>query len=318
MNGNANKNKRTAVIVIIVIVALLTLLGVFVVPHIVKGAGMIGELFGYAKEYVDDKQAVKDEEEGYETGMTEEGYYRFVVSERWNVYGTACVVRGDSEKILRCETYNRGTKYVADFIPLKDGTADIVTAMFDAGDETYELMHITVSGGKVSGYNSDKLNAVQYEELTGKEAYGWDYSLSLRDLKNDLEKAGLSGELNPPATEQAVEEWENESGCRLPEEYRYFLVFSDGFRHGSVITIYSLAELSKDNRPEGCEEGCFVIGETADSWLIFTQNGSVAELGKNGSGTKEWYSLCREVNNLVWMDLKYAEKEETGKNEKNS
>ena len=99
MIENSSKKSRI-VIVITVIVLLLTLIGVFVVPPVVRGVGMIAELFGYTKEYVDEKQAIKDEEEGYETGLTEEGYYRFVVRERWNAYGSGYVVNGSEEILL--------------------------------------------------------------------------------------------------------------------------------------------------------------------------------------------------------------------------
>lgn len=316
MNENTVKKKRTAAIVVTVIVLLLTLIGVFVVPPIVRGAGMIAELFGYAKEYADEKKAVKDAEEGYETGLTEEGYYRFVVRERWNAYGSGYVVNG-SEEILRSEHYRRGKKSVTDFIPLKDGSADIVTALEDGSTRTYELLHLTVSGGRVSGYLREKLNAAQFEELTGAKAYGYDYSISLRDMKNALEEAGLADELNSPATEEAVKEWEKANGCKLPEEYRKFLMFSDGFRHGSVVTIYSLGELSTDNRPEGSSEGCFIIGETADSWLIPGQNGFVSKLPKDGSEARS-FNFCNNVENLVVNDLEAAANKEKTTDEKDT
>ena len=305
MKENTGKNKRTAAIVITVIVLLLTLIGVFVVPPVVRGVGMIAELFGYAKEYADEKQAIKDEEEGYETGLTEEGYYRYVVKESWSVSGSGYVVPGGSEEIIRSESYQRGTKHVVDFIPLKDGKADIITELSEGGIGSYSLLHLNITNGRVSSYSREELNAARFEELTGLKAHEVDYSIFLREMKIALEEAGFADELRPPAAEAAIDAWEKANGFKLPKEYRQFLMFSNGFRHGDIVTIYSLSELSIDNRPEGCSEDCFIIGETADSWLIPGQNGFVSKLPKNGSEARS-FNFCNDVKDLVVNDLEAA------------
>lgn len=305
MNENAGKRKLRRAVIITAVLLMLTLIGIVIVPPIVRGVGMVAELFGYAKEYADEKQAIKDEEEGYETGLTEEGYYRYVVRERWNAWGSAYIVPG-SEEMIRSDSYMRGKKSVRDFIPLKDGKADIVTAFEDGSTGTYTLLHLTISGGKVSGYSSEELSVVQFEELTGAESYCYDYSVALRDMKNALEEAGLAGELSIPAAEEAIKGWESANDRILPKEYRHFLLFSNGFRHGDIVTIYSLSELSIDNRPEGCSEDCFIIGETADSWLMINSSVRIVKLPKNGAEARSASGLCKMVKDLVVNDLEAA------------
>ena len=119
----------------------------------------------------------------------------------------------------------------------------------------------------------------------------------LEELKEALEKAKLTNRLNPPASPEAIADWERTHGAIIPGEIKEFLMFSNGFEYGwGSIRIYPLGKIRLvrgwDSVPDGWLDLGSIIGDGAylvgrpDGTLFLADHESRPPLGEYS--LKEW------------------------------
>ena len=65
----------------------------------------------------------------------------------------------------------------------------------------------------------------------------------LDELKELLEKAKMTDKLNPPASPEAIADWERSHGAVIPDEIKQFLMFSNGFELDVNFGVFPLAKI---------------------------------------------------------------------------
>ena len=101
---------------------------------------------------------------------------------------------------------------------------------------------------------------------------------TLEELKTLLEKAHMTGKLNPPATPEAIADRELSLGVPIPDEIKEFLQFSDGFELDVNFRVFPLAEIkvidSWVNIPAGwlylgdlIGDGCHMVSDESGRLL---------------------------------------------------
>ena len=103
-------------------------------------------------------------------------------------------------------------------------------------------------------------------------------NIILDELREALEKAKLTNRLNPPASPEAIADWERTHGAVIPDEIKEFLQFSDGFEYGwGSIRIYPLKKIGFvrgwDNVPDGWLDLGSIIGDGA--YLVGRPDGTL-------------------------------------------
>lgn len=216
----------------------------------------------------------KAEGKGYETGITKDGEFRYSVDMPFS-FGTDTTQNSvliDPDGVLKVkERYTKGNYSVEDYTAVNAGTAQLVTEYVRGEDDSYELYRITGDGKKVIDLTCEKITAIDYEELTGNETEGWDYSKTAKYLPEALEKAGQSDRLKTPATEAQIAKWERINDRKLPEELREFLKITNGFEFDDI-RIYSLEEMDGNTRPEKCPKEWFTVGTDGSDFIVVNES----------------------------------------------
>ncbi len=76
------------------------------------------------------------------------------------------------------------------------------------------------------------------------------YFDDIRKLSELLEENDIDwAKFSKGATLEQIQEWENRNSARLPDEYKEFTAFSDGFRYGST-ELFSLEHIKQVSIPE--------------------------------------------------------------------
>ena len=213
----------------------------------------------------------------YDTGITEDGYFR-VVTERMPVLHFRSdydYVLIDEDGVFRLEESADGSAVLHDYIPVREGSAEIVHEKKDpdkaAEDNKWEytVFHIYSDGEKVTSFVEEPLTMEEYESLTGKEASYREEVRRLEQRRLKEESRRLTDEklryikawhkhygtpLNAPASEEDISAWESRNGAVLPEELKRFLLYTNGFDRDGLV-IYPLEQLDPAKKEK------FVPGE---------------------------------------------------------
>lgn len=247
----------------------------------------------------------KAEGKGYETGITKDGEFRYSVDKPFS-FGTDTTQNSvliDPDGVLKVkERYTKGNYSVSDYTAVNAGTAQLVTEYVCGEDDSYELYRITGDGRKVIDLTCEKITAIDYEELTGNETEGWDYSKTAKYLPEALEKAGQSDRLNPPATEAQIAKWERINDRKLPEELREFLKITNGFEFGNT-RIYSLEEMDGNTRPGKCPKKWFTVGKNGSKYIVSNDSYMKTYNTKKSEFDSYTYELDRFVRDHVIKSL---------------
>ncbi|MCR5121180.1 MAG: SMI1/KNR4 family protein [Ruminococcus sp.] len=223
------------------------------------------------------------ESRGYETGVTDEGYFRLMTDAHYTTQTNFKLAGGGEDMITRRDSYRKGYYDVWDYEAVKDGSADYVYESYSTqsnpGDvpDDYFLYHIMTNGGRVILAKEEKITAVRWEELTGQKANGRDRSMTEKYLTEALKGSGELDKLNPPATGAEIAAWENNNGCKLPQHIKDFLMFSNGFKYGKF-EVLPLEKISPNVRPKDCEEEYFTVGR-AYGTLLSDKDGDLCQKG---------------------------------------
>ena len=124
----------------------------------------------------------------------------------------------------------------------------------------------------------------------------------LDELKELLEKAKMTDKLNPPASPEAIAEWERSHGAVIPDEIKQFLMFSNGFEYGwGCVRILPLDEISFikgwDNTPDGWLDLGSIIGDGA--YLVGDEKGQLWLSDHNSRPPLREYSVMEWIKDTV-------------------
>ncbi len=227
----------------------------------------------------------KAESKGYETGVTDEGWFRLMTDPHSYLNNSLMLVGGE-DIIGNRNVYRKGYYDVWDYKAVSDGVADYAYESYSTreedGSDEYRLYHIMTDGGRVILAKEEKITAVKWEELTGEKASGWDSSMTEKYLTEALRNSRELDKLNPPATGAEIAAWENNNGCKLPQIIKDFLMFSNGFKYGKF-EVLPLEKISPDVRPKDCEEQYFTVGK-ANGTLLSDKDGDLSLKGSYDAG----------------------------------
>lgn len=103
-------------------------------------------------------------------------------------------------------------------------------------------------------------------------------SKTLDYLRIILEKAGMANNINEPAADQEINEWEKKHNAVIPEEIKAFLQFSNGFQYGwGALDISSLDKIKFVKNwaivPDGWLSLGSIIGDGA--YLVSDEKGNL-------------------------------------------
>lgn len=101
---------------------------------------------------------------------------------------------------------------------------------------------------------------------------------TLDELKTLLEKAKMTNRLDPPASPEAIAEWERTHGAVIPGEVKQFLMFSNGFEFDVNFRVFSLEKIrvitNWVNIPAGwlylgdlIGDGCYMVSDESGKLL---------------------------------------------------
>lgn len=193
----------------------------------------------------------------YQTGITEDGLFRYTYPDNWNVHQIVYAA-GEDNVIKLSDAYVRDYKRIYDFAPVSDGEADVIVEKNpdpDTGKDVFLIYHVTVEGNKAVSAPYRNVSIYELEDFLGEPAKSrehFPYSVNeeqLGYLRAALETAGLADRINPPITEEQAAKWETENSIGLPSELKWFLLFSNGFSCGSL-EIYPLEKITMERDPK--------------------------------------------------------------------
>lgn len=124
----------------------------------------------------------------------------------------------------------------------------------------------------------------------------------LEELREALEKAKLTNRLNPPASPEAIADWESEHGAVIPDEIKEFLQFSNGFEYGwGSIRIYPLGKIRLvrgwDSVPDGWLDLGSIIGDGA--YLVGRPDGTLFLADHESRPPLREYSVMEWIEQTV-------------------
>ena len=124
----------------------------------------------------------------------------------------------------------------------------------------------------------------------------------LEELKEALEKAKMTNRLNPPASPEAIADWERTHGAVIPDEIKEFLMFSNGFEYGwGCIRILPLDEIYPvkgwDSVPDGWLDLGSIIGDGA--YLVGRPDGTLFLADHESRPPLREYSVMEWIEQTV-------------------
>ena len=124
----------------------------------------------------------------------------------------------------------------------------------------------------------------------------------LEELKEALEKAKMTNRLNPPASPEAIADWERTNGAIIPDEIKEFLQFSNGFEYGwGSIRIYPLGKIRLvrgwDSVPDGWLDLGSIIGDGA--YLVGRPDGTLFLADHESRPPLREYSVMEWIEQTV-------------------
>lgn len=131
--------------------------------------------------------------------------------------------------------------------------------------EKYNL-RCTLDGCDIEFLNPlDKISSEVSSEVSNdngiKELY--DEIMRLGDI---VEEKGIDFvKSNGPAKKSAIDQWQNENGIKLPDEYKKFIILSNGIKYGMT----SILPIEQVKKSEGQFGGYYVIGDFIGDGSLF-------------------------------------------------
>ena len=190
----------------------------------------------------------------YETGITKKGEFTVACYESHNLmYGyttyQSLYLADDEESPVLCfdEVREKDRWKLTDFKALREGSADIYMERYEPSDRTseFKVYHITCDGEKVTDFWEESITVDEFESAVGEDSvYREDNPKSLSDerlekYKAKLKELGETEALALRATGVQIEKWEKENHFTICDEIKSILLFSNGFKYGSL-EIYPL------------------------------------------------------------------------------